>query len=426
MTETTITAAHREPASPGDGPTGRPALVAVFPRATALPLPDSGRPLGRTWLTESGLTDDEVSGVHVAFDRSGGGLRVEDLGSRNGTWVDGHRLSPRVPVVVRDGATLRLGRTLFVVRLGLRGDLTPDPPLGGTMVGPYGLRPLAGALVGLAGSPAPTVLIEGETGTGKELTARLVAATQERAAPFAAVNVAGLAAGVFESQLFGHVGGAFSGAGVGALGIVRAHEGGTVFLDEIGELAPELQASLLRLLDNREVMPVGASQAMRIDVLFVAATNRDLEALSESGEFRPDLYARLAAARLTLPPLRERPEDIFALATHLAAADGRPWDRDAVEVEAVERLCLAPWPRNVRQLRATLAAAARHDPEGRGLRLWALDRELTPSKRTHQTPLTREAVRTALEAHAGNVTAAAAALGVSRGKLLRWRRKHDP
>src|SRR5262249_51994170 len=158
-----------------------------------------------------------------------------------------------------DGAVLRFGRTIFVVREQLLGSFEPAPPVG-DLVGPFGLRGVAHAVASLAQSRPSNVLIEGETGVGKELTARAVAAALRREARFAAVNVAGLVAGVFESQMFGHVAGAFSGARASALGIVVAHDGGTVFLDEIGELDLDLQAKLLRLLANREVMPVGAER----------------------------------------------------------------------------------------------------------------------------------------------------------------------
>ncbi len=421
MTNAPTTAVHRGPERPR-GPAGRPALVCVYPQARALPLPDSGLQVGRAWLAGAGLADGEVSGAHLAFDRTGGRLRLEDVGSRNGTWLGGQRLSPNEPVDVPDGAVLRLGRTLFVIRHALEGSLDPDPPLG-AMVGPFGLRSVGRTLEGIARQGPRTVLIEGETGTGKELCARAVAQALDRAEPYGPVNVASVASGVFESQLFGHVAGAFSGAGERADGIVKSHDGGTVFLDEIGELALDLQAKLLRLVDNRELMPVGAARATEVDVLLLAATHRDLEAMSAAGTFRPDLYARFAAARVRLPALRDRPEDVFALALHLAELDGHAMPTDAVEVEAVERLCLSPWPRNVRQLRATLAAAAREDAAP-GLRLWSLERQLGPAPAA-TTTLTVAAVEASLEAHGGNVTAAASSLGISRGKLLRFRKKHD-
>jgi transcriptional regulator of acetoin/glycerol metabolism len=417
------TSLHRGPVQP-DGARRRAALICAYPRTVALPLPDSGTVLGRAWFAEHGLADSEVSSAHVRIDRTGGVLRVADAGSRNGTWLNGCRLEPRDLVPLEDGAVLRVGRTLFVFRDRLVGSFDPAAPVG-DLVGPFGLREVADLLDGLSRTQPRNVLIEGETGVGKELVARAVAATLGRQTPFAAVNVAGIAHGVFESQMFGHVAGAFSGARGAGEGIVRAQDGGALFLDEIGELGLELQAKLLRLLENRELLPVGASRPLQVDVLILAATNRDLEAMVERGTFRRDLLARLAMARLRLPPLRDRAEDIFAVARELARRAGAVLESEQVEVEAVERLMLERWPANVRQLDAALAAVRGADPAP-GLRLWALEKVLGPSP-IGKPALTRVAVDAALAAAGGNVTAAAEQLGVSRGRLLRFRkRKSDP
>lgn len=410
---------HRGPEKPERG-RRRPALVCAFPRAAALALPDSGTILGRAWLAERGLADTEVSSKHVRIDRAGGALRVADAGSRNGTWVNGSRLAPRDFTPLEDGAVLRLGGTIFVFREELEGGLEPAPPVG-HLCGPYGLRAVTQRLSGLTRSRPGNVLVEGETGVGKELVARAAAAVLGREKPFAAVNVAGLARGVFESQLFGHVAGAFSDARSAAPGIVVAHDGGTLFLDEIGELDIELQAKLLRLLENREVLPVGAQKPIRVDVLVVAATNRDLEEMVERGAFRRDLFARLAMARIHVPALRERREDVFHVACELARRAGAPLAVEKVEVEAVERLLLEPWPSNVRELDAALASMRRAHPEP-GLRLWALE-EVLGEARGPKHALTEEMVETALLAAGGNVTLAADKLGVSRGKLLRFRKR---
>jgi transcriptional regulator with GAF, ATPase, and Fis domain len=413
------TSQHRGPVQP-EGGRRRPALVCAFPRQIALALPDSGTVVGRSWLAERGLADTEVSSGHLRVDRAGGGLRVADAGSRNGTWVNGSRLAPRDLTPLDDGAVLRLGRTLFVFREELQGSFEPAAPVGG-LVGPYGLRAVAELVAGLARSRPHNVLVEGETGVGKELVARAVAAALGRATPFAAVNVAGVARGVFESQMFGHVAGAFSDARSASPGIAVAHDGGTLFLDEIGELCLELQAKLLRLLENREVLPVGAQRPTRVDVLVVAATNRNLEEMVDRGTFRRDLFARLAMARIHIPALRDRCEDIFGVARELARRAGGTLAAEAVEVEAMERLLIQPWPGNVRELDAALAAVRRLDPEP-GLRLWALE-EVLGEAPGQKLALTQERVDAAVEAAEGNVTAAAEALGVSRGKLLRFRKR---
>jgi len=407
---------HRGPSLPKAGPR-RSVLVCAYPRSAALPVPDSGSVVGRDWLQANGLADTEVSSAHLEVTRAGGVLRVADAGSRNGTWVNGHRLAPRDRTPLDEGAVLRLGRTLFVYRDKLAGSLEPAPPVG-ELIGPYGLRAVAEVIHALPRSPAGNVLIHGETGTGKELIARAVAAAFGRQKNLGAVNVAGVARGVFESQMFGHVAGAFSDARTAAPGIVVAHDGGAVFLDEIGELGIELQAKLLRLLENREVLPVGAQRAQKVDVLFIAATNRNLEAMVESGEFRRDLLARLALATIEVPALRERSEDLFSIVQELWRRAGAPVPpASEVEVEAVERLLLEPWPSNVRELDAVLGAVRRVDREP-GLRHWALTRVL--GERGDARPaLTREVVAAAVAAQGGNVTRAAEKLGVSRGRLLR-------
>ena len=413
------TSEHRGPAQP-EGRQKRAALVCAFPRSVALALPDSGTVIGRSWLAARGLADTEVSGAHLRIDRAGGALRVADAGSRNGTFVHGSRLAPRDLVPLDDGAVVRLGRTIFVYREALSGSFEPEPPAFG-LAGPFGLRKVNESVTSLSRSRPSNVLIEGETGAGKELVARAVASSLGRETPFAAVNVAGIARSVFESQMFGHVAGAFSDAKSAAPGVVAAHAGGTLFLDEIGELDLDLQAKLLRLLENREVLPVGSSKPVRVDVLVVAATHRSLEEMVDEGTFRRDLFARLAMARVFVPALRDRPEDVFAVARELARRAGGALSADDVEVEAIERLMLAPWPGNVRELDAALAAARRVDPEP-GLRMWAIE-EVMGEAGNYKVALTEEMVEKAVEAAGGNVTAAAAKLGVSRGKLVRFRKR---
>lgn len=412
------TSQHRGPVKP-QNMRQRPALVCAFPRPFAVALPEGGVTLGRSWLAEQGRVDSEVSNEHLRIERSNGRFSLLDAGSRNGTWVNATRLAPGERTALDEGAVLRIGRTLLVFREHLRGSLEPSPVAAG-LVGAFGLREVEQALGDLARSAPDTVLIEGETGVGKELVAHAVAAALGREAPFAAVNVAGIAAGVFESQMFGHVAGAFSDARKSAPGIVVAHQGGTVFLDEIGELDLDSQAKLLRLLENREVMPVGASRSSNVDVLIVAATNRDVDELVQQGQFRRDLLARLCKMRIVVPALRDRREDLFELATALSQRDGVPLPADAVEVEAMERLMLQDWPSNVRELDAALAAVRRVDPEP-GLRLWAVQEVV--GEGAARSALTTQVVEAAVAAADGNLAAAARDLGISRGRLLRFRKR---
>jgi hypothetical protein len=413
----TRTEEHQTPSRPRSEE-ARPALIAVFPRSIAVPLPPSKEPVGRDWLSALDLRDTEVSRFHVTFSRPGGVLHVEDAGSRNGTFVDGRRLAPGERVAVADGAVLRLGRTLFVIRESFHGPLLASPPLG-RLVGPFGLRAVEANIAAIARRPPHNVLIEGETGSGKELVAEEIARALGRRTPYAPVNVAGVAAGVFESQLFGHVTGAFSGAGKGQRGIILTSDRGTVFLDEIGELPLDLQPKLLRLLDNREILPVGAERPLLVDVLVLAATNRSLEAMVEAGTFRRDLLARLAAARVELPPLRERAEDILAIAQALVEKRGARYLEEQIEIEALERLLLHPFPANVRELAALLERIAQHAPPP-ALPLWAVERVLGTSVALRAGQLSEAAVQEALVREAGNETRAALRLGVSRGKLRRF------
>ncbi len=398
---------------------GQPVLISAFPQSTASLLPTFGLEVGRKWFGEFDVVDPEISGKHLRFTRAGSTVHVEDTGSRNGTWLNGQPLARGEQVPLADGAILRLGRTLLVFREQFHGSVEPDDAFG-SMVGPYGLRRVRRALDALQRSQPRNILIHGETGTGKELMARNVARTLGRQDPYAAVNVAGVASGVFESQLFGHVAGAFSDARQAAKGIVQTHDGGAVFLDEIGELPLPLQPKLLRLLENREVLPVGADRPTVVDVILVAATNRDLNAMAEEGTFRRDLYARLAEAQISLPPLRQRSEDLYAIARALLDAEIQPIRMEDIEVEAIERMMLDPWQNNVRGLIA-LFSQVRAIDDARGLRKWAIDEVLgTLSAPASSGHLSKALIDEAITACDGNETQAARRLGVTRGKLRRF------
>jgi len=212
---------------------------------------------------------------------------------------------------------------------------------------------LRGHLQMIAARPA-TVLIEGETGVGKEVAARQVHADSRRSSgPFVPVDCTAFSTELMESQLFGHVKGAFTGAVAAALGFVRCAHGGTLFLDEIGELPLSVQSKLLRCLQERTVVPVGGADAVAVDVRFVAATHRDLARMVREGTFRQDLYFRLNVVRLSIPPLRERRDDILPLAHHflteVATCYEEPIKMLAPQVE--EAMLQYDWPGNVRELR---------------------------------------------------------------------------
>jgi len=199
------------------------------------------------------------------------------------------------------------------------------------------------------------VLIEGESGTGKELIARRLHARSRRAdGPFIPVNCAGINETLFESQFFGHVRGAFTGAEQSMLGLVRTADGGTLLLDEVGEIPLNLQPKLLRVLQEQEVMPVGKPVPAQVDTRFVAATNTNLKELVDLGEFRNDLFHRLNIVRIVLPPLRERPEDVPVLLEHFSAQYGQRYACERIEIapSIVDALMDYSWSGNVRELAA--------------------------------------------------------------------------
>lgn len=205
------------------------------------------------------------------------------------------------------------------------------------------------------------VLLQGETGTGKELLARRVHCASPRVrGPFVALNCGAISPTLLTSALFGHVRGAFTGAHADSRGVFEAAAGGTLFLDEVGELSPEAQASLLRVLETKTVAKIGSHDAVRFDVRVVAATHRDLDRMAASGAFRPDLLYRLDTVLLTVPPLRERPNDIPLLATTFLDARRSSGETAAlgIEADALERLLAYAWPGNVRELRNVVDYAA--------------------------------------------------------------------
>lgn len=211
--------------------------------------------------------------------------------------------------------------------------------------------------IGQAADSDATVLVLGETGTGKELVARALHDNSARSPqPFVAVNCAAIPAELMESELFGHVKGAFSGATSDRIGRFREADQGTLFLDEIGDMALPTQAKMLRALQEREITPVGGSRAVAVDVRIIAATHRDLPAAVRDGAFREDLWYRLQVIPITLPPLRERPADVLLLAEHFLRQLGGS-EAKSLTTAAARRLLEHPWPGNVRELRNTLERA---------------------------------------------------------------------
>jgi len=273
--------------------------------------------------------------------------------------------------------------------------------------------------LGKAAPTNATVLLLGESGTGKELAAQHVHAASARArGPFVALSCAAIAEGLLESELFGHEKGAFTGATARRRGRIELAEGGTLFLDEVAELTPPLQAKLLRVLQERRYERVGGSASLDADVRWIAATNRDLEAMLESGDFREDLYHRLAVFPVRLPPLRERREDLVPLAERLLERIARELGRGRLQLDEDARRAIAraPWPGNVRELANALERAAiLADGEVLGLPLLGLGGLPTAAPEAGDGSLAeveRAAIERALRAEGGNRRRTAERLGI--------------
>jgi two-component system response regulator HydG len=283
-----------------------------------------------------------------------------------------------------------------------------------------------------------TVLVTGETGTGKEIVSRSIhELSPRRGGPFLAVNCGALAEGLLESELFGHVKGAFTGAARDRVGLFEAAHDGTIFLDEIGEMSLALQQRMLRALHEREVTRVGATRPTRVDVRVVAATNRDLRALVEAGRFREDLFYRIAVFPLVLPPLRERREDIPLLVEHaLARLRGRLPNAASLACSpfAIRLLRGYDWPGNVRQLLTALegaainAGGARIEAQHLPVEIRAATDERAREQRYRATPAAedeRNAIAAALAQTGGAIGRAAELLGMGRTTLWRKIRAYD-
>ncbi|HWM87679.1 MAG TPA: sigma 54-interacting transcriptional regulator [Kofleriaceae bacterium] len=313
------------------------------------------------------VPDRWMSSQHARIESSFGRWLLYDAGSKNGTVINGTAVER---AVLRDGDLIELGHTLFWFRERVPlapGDL-PDVHItldalrerapGLVTLAPVYARAL-GELERVSRSLLPIVLF-GESGTGKELLARAIHALSARPGELVAVNCGAVPDTLVESELFGHRRGSFSGANEDRPGLVRSADRGTLFLDEIGDLPMASQAALLRVLQEREVMPVGASRPIEVDIRVVAATHRDLGAMVDRGEFRQDLYARLAGYTVLLPALRQRSEDIGLLVGALLArhAAGHGTALPAIDAAAARALFLHAWPRNIRELDSCLMAAA--------------------------------------------------------------------
>jgi DNA-binding NtrC family response regulator len=315
--------------------------------------------VGRHPTNDLVLSDPRVSGVHLELQRASNRIRVRDAGSTNGTWFGVHRVTE---IELADGGEIVVGGTTLRVErddAAVAAAISQHTSFGRLVGESRAMREMFATLERIAAKPL-SVLVQGETGTGKEEVARALHAHSPRATqPFVVIDATALPESLTEALLFGHEKGAFTGADQKRGGFFEAANGGTVFIDEIGELPPLLQAKFLRVLERQEIVRVGGHAPIKVDFRVIAATHRDLRHEIEAGRFREDLYYRLAQVRIVIPPLRERPEDIPTLQRSLLASLKEDQGKAVVvEQAALDFLRARPWPGNVRELRNVLARAA--------------------------------------------------------------------
>ena len=384
------------------------------------------------------LADDRVSALHATVRADAARFVVRDLASTNGTWYEGSRVTV---VAVAAGSTLRLGRSALRFEPDAQPlDLPPSQARRfGDLVGEsLAMREVFAVLERVAASDA-TLLVEGETGTGKELVARAVHdASDRRRGPFVAVDCGALPEGLLESELFGHVKGAFTGAAQARVGMIaRAHEG-TLFLDELGRISPTVQARLLRVLEERRVRPIGGDDERAVDVRVIAASRDDLDDEVAAGRFRPDLLYRLAVVRVALPPLRTRREDVPGLVRELLRRRG--FADDELAGPNLDRLAAHGWPGNVRELRNVIDRAIALAPGAQrfadlNVRLGAAaapdaglavrsDLPYAEAKAAVLHDLERRYIADVLARTHGNLSAASRESGIDRKHLRALARKH--
>jgi len=382
------------------------------------------------------VIDDAIFSRHHALLRVGKVLTIEDLGSTNGVVLHGKRLARNAPAPLAIGDAFHVGPYAFLIAAGddttasssrLSGSdrlRVEDPTMEGV---PSFVREVARS--------STSVLILGETGVGKDVLAETLHKLSGRKGEIARVNCAALAEPLIESELFGHEKGAFTGAATTKVGLLESAQGGTIFLDEIGELPLSTQAKLLRAIESREVLRLGSIRPISIDVRFLAATNRDLPAEVAAKRFRHDLYFRLDGITLSIPPLRERGHRIAGLAARFletACVSARRPLRP-LAIETLEVLEGHDWPGNVRELKAVIDRALLLSRDGAiGVRHLAFSPRVAEDDREEPTDeaddpflatlspaqlAERAQYVDALDRSAGNQTRAAKLLGVSRSTM---------
>jgi DNA-binding NtrC family response regulator len=440
-----------------DKPISRPADVEIATRAS---MPSSGGGIGimATVLNGSNkgtqkqvqgrltigkasdndlvINDDTVSRHHCEIVRAPDGIHVRDLESTNGTKIDGTRIRE---AMLQPGSVLKVGEIEVAFRpIAQKLEVLPSdksqfgPALGASL----SMRTIFGVLERIAKTDA-TVLLEGETGTGKDVLARAVWSQSQRAAkPFVVVDCGAVSYSLIESELFGHERGSFTGAVSQRQGAFELADGGTVFLDEIGELPLDVQPKLLRVLETKEFRRVGGNKPLSANVRVIAATKRDLQREVAAGKFREDLYFRLAVVPVTVPSLRARREDIPILVEHILKSTGADL---TVSPETMAALSSHDWPGNVRELRNVLERAIYMAqatgstelgvvalPSGGGEPAFQFEAEKSyrETRAKYDSEFEKRYVRWLLGRHGGNVSAAAREAKMDRKHLSDLAKKH--
>jgi transcriptional regulator with PAS, ATPase and Fis domain len=384
--------------------------------------------LGQSVACDVRLTDRSVSRRHAALEGGDGAVRLVDLDSSNGTWLNGVRVKD---AYLGGRATVQIGSTTLRVDLDDAARVIPasqEMRFHRVIGASPEMRRLYPVLARLASSDVP-VLIEGETGTGKEVLAESIhEASARRDAPFVVFDCTTVSPSLVEAELFGFERGAFTGADASRRGLFEEAHGGTLFIDEIGDLDMALQAKLLRALERSEVRRVGSNRFTRVDVRILAATRRDLDKEVQARRFRDDLFYRLAVARVELPALRRRHGDISLLARCFWVSMGG--DEARLSPDLLQRFEEYDWPGNIRELSNSVARHlalgddAPPEPIAEGARFATREdfldrfvREGMPLPRARQEMLQefeRRYVKKMLDLHGGNVARAAAACGIGR------------
>jgi len=391
-------------------------------------------------VLELRLDDRLASAAHARIERlAAGRWAIVDAGAKNGLHVNGERV-PRA--ILLDGDLIEIGGTVLLYRDAVPPVQADAADLdGGRLVGPSGLVTFAAGLAETwsqaeraAASLVPVVIL-GDSGTGKELVARAIHACSGRSGAFVAVNCGAIPDTLVEATILGHRKGAFSGATDDRPGVVRSADRGTLFLDEIGDLRLSSQTALLRVLQESEVVPVGDTRAVKVDTRVVCATHRPLGAMVAAGEFRADLYARIAGITLRLPPLVDRREDLGLLIAAFLARLGEPGRRATFTRAAARALFLHDWPLNVRELQQVITAAVALAPDGvievehlsESLRDGGASAAADAPPATTELSAADQRLRgeliSLLTEHRGKVSAVASVMGKGRMQIHRWAKR---